>query len=184
MRLLRSLAASCLILLGACGDDGRSPDPASGTTSAGDDRFATTPVSVAGAQRGLLATVTAESTGQHERVTFTFEGALPGYRVAYGERPLVEDGSGDEVPVEGAAVLTVHFEPASGVELSGDQVRTTYTGPRRVRAGLSMVTEMVRVSDFEANLDWAVGLAQEVPFRVQALREPSRVVIDFQLPNR
>lgn len=178
-----------MILLGACGDNGGPSDSgagsASGTATTAGDPYATTPVSVSGNGRGLLAAVTAESVGpRQERVTFTFEGPLPGYRVGYGQRPLVEDGSGEEVPVDGGAVLTVHFEPASGVDLSGSQLRTTYSGPRRVRAGLSMVTEVVRVTDFEANLDWAIGVGEEVPFRVEALREPARVVIDFQLPSR
>lgn len=187
VRPLRRLAVALGLVLvaGACGDD---PDPAAPpaagqpTEAGGSGRFATTPVSAAGTDRGLLSDVSAEAAGAQERVTFTFEGPLPGYRVAYGQRPLVEDGSGEEVPVEGAAVLTVHFEPASGVELSGDQVRTAYSGPHRIPARLKMVTEVVRVTDFEANLDWAVGLSSEVPFRVQALGGPSRVVIAFEAP--
>ncbi len=174
-----AVALTLLVVSGACGDDpAPGGPPAAG--QAAEPGFATTPVSLAGTERGLLSEVSAEAAGARERVTFTFEGPLPGYRVAYGQRPLVEDGSGEEVPVEGAAVLTVRFEPASGVELSGDQVRTAYSGPHRIPVRLQMVTEVVRVSDFEANLDWAVGLSKEVPFRVQTLRGPPRVVIDFE----
>lgn len=178
-----------IVVAGACGEGGTPADPGSGsedattTTAAAGGRFSTTPVSVAGQQRGLLAGVTAEVAGDHERVTFTFEGPLPGYRVEYTQRPLVEDGSGDEVAIDGDAVLSVHFEPASGADLSGDQLRMTYTGPRRIQANLAVVREVVRVTDFEANLDWAVGLAGEVPFRVQTLRGPPRVVVDFEAPS-
>lgn len=181
------VALLVIVVAGACGEGGTPADPGSGnedttTTAAAGGRFSTTPVSVAGQQRGLLAGVTAEAAGDHERVTFTFEGPLPGYRVEYTQRPLVEDGSGDEVAVDGDAVLSVHFEPASGADLSGDQLRMTYTGPRRIRADLAVVREVVRVTDFEANLDWAIGLVGEVPFRVQTLRGPPRVVVDFQAP--
>lgn len=177
-----------VVVAGACGGgstpaDPGSPGDATTTTITAGGRFSTTPVSVAGQQRGLLAGVTAEAAGDHERVTFTFEGPLPGYRIEYTQRPLVEDGSGDEVAVEGDGVLSVHFEPASGADLSGDQLRMTYTGPRRIEANLAVVREVVRVTDFEANLDWAIGLAAEVPFRVQTLRGPPRVVVDFETPS-
>ncbi len=182
------MALVLVVVAGACGDASTPADPGSGgdtttttaAAAAAGGPFSTTPVSVAGQQRGLLAGVTAEVAGDHERVTFTFEGPLPGYRVEYTQRPLVEDGSGDEVAVEGEAVLSVHFEPASGADLSGDQLRMTYTGPRRIEANLAVVREVVRVTDFEANLDWAIGLAAEVPFRVQTLRGPPRVVVDFE----
>lgn len=180
---LLTVALALFLVAGACGDEpspGTGPGSTSPTTGAG--RFATTPVSVAGTQRGLLSEVSTEAAGSQERVTFRFEDALPGYRVAYGQRPLVEDGSGKEVLVEGEAVLTIHFEPASGVELSGDQVRTAYSGPHRIPVRLPTVTEVVRVSDFEANLHWAIGLRKEVPFRVQTLRGPPRVVVDFEPP--
>ena len=137
------------------------------TTAAGAGGFATTTVSTPPTERGLLEKVAATNDGDVDRVTFTFEGDVPGYRVGYVDRPLVEDGSGDEVTVDGTAVLGVHFEPASGFDLSGEG-RQVYDGPERLDLATTVVLDVVRVSDFEANLDWAIGVdAADVPFRVR-----------------
>ena len=137
------------------------------TTAPGAGGFATTTVSTPPTERGLLAEVTATNDGDVDRVTFTFEDEVPGYRVGYVDRPLIEDGSGDEVTVDGTAVLGVHFEPASGFDLSGEG-RQVYEGPTRLDLATTVVLDVLRVSDFEANLDWAIGVdAADVPFRVR-----------------
>jgi hypothetical protein len=137
------------------------------TTAAGAGGFATTTVSTPPTERGLLESVAATNDGDVDRVTFTFEGDVPGYRVGYVDRPLIEDGSGDEVTIDGTAVLGVHFEPASGFDLSGEG-RQVYEGPERLDLATTVVLDVARVSDFEANLDWAIGVdAAGVPFRVR-----------------
>lgn len=171
-----------LLGLAACGND-QDPvvsggatttavDPgdsagASTTTAPGAGGFATTEVSTPKTQRGLLAKVAATNDGDIDRITFTFEGDVPGYRVGYVERPIIEDGSGEEVVVDGTAVLGVHFEPASGFDLSGEG-RQVYEGPERLDLATTVVLDVVRVTDFEANLDWAIGIdATSAPFRVR-----------------
>lgn len=185
-----------LVLAGACGSEETEfapvpEDTAEPATTAGEATsttsvptaagFATTEQSTPPQERGLLRTVrAARQPDGTERVTFEFEGAVPGYRIGYVDRPLREDGSGDEVTVDGAAVLGVHFEPASGVELSGEDVRTVYRGPNRLDLTTTTILDVVRVSDFEANLDWAVGLDSKVAFKVSVRRDPGRVVVDVQ----
>lgn len=145
----------------------RGAGDATTTTAMGAGGFATTTVSTPPTDRGLLKQVTATNAGDVDRITFTFEGDLPGYRVGYVDRPVIEDGSGEEVTVDGTAVLGVHFEPASGFDLSGEG-RQVYEGPERLDLATSVVLDVVRVTDFEANLDWAVGVdAAGVPFRVR-----------------
>ena len=130
-------------------------------------------------ERGLLEKVTATNDGDVDRVTFTFEGDVPGYRVGYVDRPLIEDGSGDEVTVDGTAVLGVHFEPASGFDLSGEG-RQVYEGPERLDLATTVVLDVVRVSDFEANLDWAIGVdAADVPFRVRV--DGRSIIVEVQV---
>jgi hypothetical protein len=183
--------------LGACGSDqdpvvGAGDDdtttttttarPATTTTAAGAGGFATTTVSTPPEQRGLLAKVTATHVEDDDvdRITFTFEGELPGYRVGYVERPIVQDGSGEEVTVDGTAVLGVHFEPASGFDLSGEG-RQVYTGPNRLDLATTAVLDVVRVSDFEANLDWAVGVdVAGTPFRVRTDTAAKAIVVEVQ----
>jgi hypothetical protein len=115
------------------------------------------------------------ASGGEERVTFTFDG-LPGVVVEYVDRPVRESGSGDEVEVDGGAVLSVRFEPAGGASVDGEQVTRTYAGPNRVPGAGGTVSELVRTGDFEALYEWAIGVTDEVPFRVE-VDEPDTVTI-------
>ena len=107
------------------------------------------------------------ASGGEERITFTFDGGPPGVVVEYVDRPVRESGSGDEVEVDGGAVLSVRFEPAGGASVDGEQVTRTYPGPNRVPGAGGTVTELVRTGDFEALYEWAIGVTDEVPFRVE-----------------
>jgi hypothetical protein len=54
----------------------------------------------------------------------------------------------------------------------------TYKGPKRLRPeGPGAVREVVKVGDFEAQLDWAIGLARRTPYDVK--RDGSRVTVTF-----
>ena len=149
------------------------------TTLAGEG-FATSTVSTPPEQRGLLKAVSATQAGPVDRVTFEFEGDLPGYRVGYVDRPIVQDGSGEEITVDGESVLAVHFEPASGFDLSGEG-RQVYTGPTRLDLATRTVLDVVRTGDFEANLEWVLGLDIKAPFRVRTESSPSRVIVEVQV---
>jgi len=141
--------------------------------------YSTTPVSVAG-QGGtaLLAAVrTAAQTG-FDRVTFEFANRLPGYTVDYVPRPVLQDGSGTEVVVEGAAVLSIRMTPASGFDLSGGG-RPTYTGPVRIKASAPTLVEVVQAGDFEGILTWVAGVRTKSGFRAFTLDSPPRLVVDI-----
>ena len=120
--------------------------------------------------------LTVTSGDGEERITFGFDGALPGAVVEYVDRPVREAGSGDEVAVPGSAVLSIRFEPAASAVLDGEEVTRTYTGPGRV-AGAGTVREVVRTGDFEALYEWVAGLGSEVPFRVESDRAAATVTI-------
>lgn len=142
---------------------------------------ATTPVSVPAPemqQTGLVAVRTARHEG-YDRVVFEFDGELPGYEVMYAEPPIRESGSGNEVSVQGDAVVTVRMTPASGVRFTDDGYEEVYSGPDRVPGAGATVTEVVEVGDFEGQTTWAVGLADRVDFAVTALQSPARLVVDF-----
>ncbi len=118
-----------------------------------------------------------------DRVVFEFEGGgTPAVGVEYADPESLVDASGAVTPVAGGAVLRVALQPASGVDLSGAELREVYTGPARLQgesAGTTAVREVARVEDFEAVLVWAVGVAEEVPFRVLRLADPARVVVEL-----
>lgn len=180
-------------MLGACGDDAPAvvDGGASATTSttatgsttaaaASGGGFATSTVSTPPQRRGLLKDVTATAAGDVDRVTFTFEGDLPGYRVGFVDRPIIQDGSGEEVTVDGESVLQVHFEPASGFDLAGEG-RQVYTGPTRLDLATRTVLDVVRTGDFEAVLEWVLGLDTKAPFRVRTESSPNRVVVEVRV---
>ncbi len=112
----------------------------------------------------LLTHVKAEPA----RVVFSFRTAPRQVTAAYVPKShVVESGSGRRVTVAGNKVLVLRFTPASGADLSGNTLRITYKGPRRLKpATAGSVREVVRVSDFEAELGWAIGLDRRHAYRV------------------
>jgi hypothetical protein len=145
----------------------------------------TTPLDGAAEKTGtaLLERVSVARHEGFDRVVFQFENLRPGYKVQYVDRPIVEDGSGNNVDVAGGAVLAVRMEPASGFDLATDEGRLVYKGPRRIEgsdAGTSIVKEVVRSGDFEAVLSWAIGVEEQVDFRVRELDDPARLVVDLR----
>ncbi|HUP84961.1 MAG TPA: hypothetical protein VM143_04750 [Acidimicrobiales bacterium] len=177
--------------IGACADDPPAVETgatttttttpaATSSTTTGAAGFATTTVSTPPEKRGLLKDVGATAAGDVDRVIFTFEGDLPGYRVGFVDRPVIQDGSGEEVTVDGESVLQVHFEPASGFDLAGEG-RQVYTGPTRLDLATRTVLDVVRTGDFEANLEWVLGLGTKAPFKVRTESSPNRVIVEVRV---
>ena len=139
------------------------------------------------APRAYLTAVRASATeGGGSRVVFEFDPVVPGYTIDFVDRPVTEDGSGDEIEVEGEAVLSVRMENAAGARIEGERVIPTYTGPDRVPASgdPAVVTEVVDTGDFEGVVTWAVGLREKVPaISVSTFAEPHRLVIDVPAPT-
>jgi len=139
------------------------------------------------AERAYLTAVTAQATdGGGTRVVFEFDPVVPGYTIDYVERPVTEDGSGDELAVEGEALLAVRMENAAGARIDGEAVTPTYTGPDRVAAAgtPSAVVEVVDAGDFEGVVTWVLGLRQRADtVSVSRLTGPARLVIDVPGPT-
>lgn len=138
-----------------------------------------------GTGTALLKTVRVGNNEGFERIVFEFAGeSMPGYRIQWVDGPITADGSGEVVEVEGDALLEIVMDPASGVDLSAPQLTIVYQGPDRipVEGQTELITDLVRTGDFEAVLSWAAGTTERVPFRVLALREPTRIVIDLEDP--
>ena len=194
-----------LVLLAGCGGDDpepataeRSPTPAATATSTASaptptptgtpeaidplDGAGTEPV-VAKATNSATALLTGVRAARHEgydRVVFEFGDELPGYDVRYAEEPVTEDGSGDEVPLEGEHAVVVRMENALDADLAKEGAPLTYRGPMRFSPSTPVVAELARTGGFEGVLTWAVGLRDRVDFRVTTLRSPARIVIDFR----
>ena len=187
MHLAHRLIAALLLLAGCGGSD----DEQSATSTATSAATETTPGPLEGAstdrvvaapvieETALLTDVRSARQEGYDRVVFQFANGTPGYEVGYVERPIVADGSGDEVAVEGAAVLRVRMEPALDADLTQESAPRTYTGPNRFSPDTAVVAELVGTGGFEAVLTWAVGIDGERPFRVTTLADPPRIVIDI-----
>ena len=201
-----AVAAVVAGLAAGCGSDGTEqeagpppPSPPAATTAATTAPAETStgayadPLAGAGTQAvsaneeattiALLDRVAVARHEGYDRVVFQFRNRLPGYRVRYVQPPLHEDGSGDRVDVAGSAFVLVTMEPASGFDVETGEGQLVYDGPRRItaaQAGTATVREVVRTGDFEAALNWAVGLDGRVGFRVLRLDGPPRLVVDFR----
>ena len=113
-----------------------------------------------------------------DRVVLEFEGGDPSWRVTYVEPPIEDDGTGEQIDIEGAALLELRLYPASGVDISGAEPRQTYDGPTRIELDGHAALEIVRRGDFEANLAWVIGVSHEAPFAASFLSDPPRLVVD------
>ncbi len=186
------LVAAGLLFAGCGGEDEQGGDAttaAAATTTSAPARLegaSTVPVVVRGSSTrvALLTAVRAAAHDGFDRVVFQFRNAMPGYVVRYVRAPVRADGSGAPVAVKGRAVLLVRMEPALDADLSKESAPRTYTGPTRLRPPTSTVVELVRTGGFESVLSWAVGLGERRPFRVTALKNPSRLVIDVRTQTR
>ena len=203
-RTIRASAAlgavlATLAVASGCGSSSspQTEPPAAGSTTVTAPSTTTTPTDpMAGAGTSIVVGPTSAkgtallervAVGRHEgydRVVFQFrDNGVPGYRVEYVAPPFAEDGSGNPVSVDGKAFIHIRMEPASGFDLNTGEGQLIYKGPRRIEgstAGTSVVQELVRTGDFEAVLNWVIGLDEKVDFRVTTAASPSRLIVDFR----
>jgi len=183
--------ATVALLLSACGSPSTPPassTPASsgsatsGTPTPSLSGAATDPVThpPSGTSASLLTAVRLAGHPGYDRLVFEFRGAVPGYEVKYADGPVIADPSGKTVTVAGDNALLIRMEPASGMDLMTTPIVDTYPGPDRVTSkDTTVVREAVLTGDFEAVLNWAVGVDGQPPFVVRTMTGPSRLVIDF-----
>ena len=162
---------------------------------------APTPADPAGPGRGIPPFPTDETTGaarsssgnglgvsgvrvgRHpgfDRVVFDLDGSgSPGWRVEYVQRPVAE-GSGDLVRLRGTAFLQVIL---LGVGMPFDTGVAPFGGTttRISGTGTAGIAEVSPGGVFEGEQQAFVGLTGgQRPFRVLALTDPARVVVDVR----
>lgn len=123
-------------------------------------------------------TVTAVRAAEHEgydRVVFELAGSgTPGWRVEYVDAPSSQ-GSGSPVDVPGTAFLQVTLQGTSyPYETGAEEVAR---GPVSV-SGTGTVQGVVYDATFEGTSVAWIGTSAEVPFRVSALSDPTRLVVE------
>lgn len=105
--------------------------------------------------------------------------APPRWHVEYVDAPVLQCGSGEAVPLAGAAWLAIRLEPA---QVHDDAGRATVQ-ERALQPALPNVLELRLICDFEAHVEWVAGVRSPEPFRVLRLRAPNRLVIDVRHPQ-
>ena len=128
-----------------------------------------------------LVNVSTSSGEGTQRLVFEFAGdTAPGWQVGYEPLPVLADPTGEPVPLTGPVALVVRMTPAATVNLDDGSFTPTYDGPRQLAVeGGSPASELVLAGDFEGLMTWAVGLDARVPFVVDTLASPTRLVIDL-----
>ena len=119
-------------------------------------------------------------TGRHEnfdRVVFEFAGAgVPGYHIEYVDKPARACGSGEPVQVAGNGLLAIQLKPAHAHTEAGE---VTIRDRQRV-LNLPVIKEMKLICDFEADVQWVLGLSSPNRYRVLELSKPARLVVDIR----
>lgn len=145
----------------------------------------TADVELEGAADQQTAVLDEVRIGRHDgfdRVVWEFaSGDRPRLWVEYDDQPT-QPGSGEPVDVAGETAIRMTASTATdfGAELYAPD-HEPYDGPERVEAAATeRVTEAVALGDFEANMEWAVGVDARQPFRVDVLEDPLRVILDVQ----
>ncbi|NMF82290.1 hypothetical protein [Nodosilinea sp. P-1105] len=134
------------------------------------------------ADSGILEEVRVAEHDGYERVVFEFRDRRPAYRVDYLDRPAQACGSGFDMDTAGDQVLKVSFAPASAFEdIDGERRKTV--DDTELRPNLAVLQEMVETCDHHGGVSWALGTAEQVPFRVLELKDPGRLVIDLRSPS-
>lgn len=113
--------------------------------------------------------------GGWERIVFEFEGGLPPGEIEYVES-VSQCGSGNAVALEGEATLRVRFAGAAQHTDAGQQT----FAQQEVEGPGNTILEAKQTCDFEAVLEWAMGLKGEQNFKVTTLGGPPRLVIDVK----
>ena len=125
----------------------------------------------------ILRDVRAARHENYDRVVFEFEGAqLPSFKIEYIGKPVRACGSGEVVPFAGDAWLSVRFSAANAHTDAGEA-----TIKDRTRSpNLPIVKDLKLICDFEAEVEWVMGVSAPNKYRVLELRSPTRLVVDIR----
>ncbi|QNE88986.1 hypothetical protein H0194_07830 [Corynebacterium incognita] len=117
--------------------------------------------------------------GQHEgfeRVVFELEGdGDPGWHIDYTASPA-QQGSGNAISYEGSTALEVNIDGTVYPFEMGKKDPNIGT----VAGAGGNVKQIVSAGTFEGRSQFVIGLNKELPYSVEVLRGPTRVIIDIR----
>ena len=126
----------------------------------------------------LLRTQSIEQRGDYYRIVFGFSAPVTNYHVRYVPLPVRQDPSDQVVELQGDNALQISFG-GTGLDQSQNPPVQTYAGSQRIVVGAGAVRELVQIGDFEAVMNWVIGVQGTPEFRVSAQQNPSQLVIEI-----
>ena len=102
--------------------------------------------------------------------------AAPGYHIEYVDRPVRSCGSGEVVELSGDGYLLIRLTPARAHTEEGNPT----IAERERTLNLTILKQAKLICDFEAQVEWALGLSSPNKYRVLELQNPSRLVVDIK----
>jgi hypothetical protein len=125
----------------------------------------------------VLRDVRAGQHANYDRVVFEFETAeMPSYHIEYVDKPVRACGSGHVVPLKGDGWLAIRFTPAAAHTEEGKA-----TVKNRSQAlNFKIIKEMKSTCDFEAEVEWVLGVASPNKYRALELKNPTRLAVDIK----
>jgi hypothetical protein len=129
----------------------------------------------AATRSALLKDVRSAARSNYDRVVFEFDGTqLPAYKIEYIDKPVRACGSGNVVPLRGDAWLSVRFTDANAHTEAGEPtIKDRTRSPNN-----TIVKDLKLICDFEADVEWVMGVASPNKYRVLELKNPTRLVVD------
>jgi hypothetical protein len=121
----------------------------------------------------LISVRTSRQDG-FDRVEFAFDRALPGWRVAYV--PVLLDGAGRRLPLQGRAVLGLTFRPA----LARDPGGGPSFAPQSVTPAYDSLRQVRLAGDLEGRVRLGLGVRDHGGFRVLESSRPPRIIVDLR----
>lgn len=113
--------------------------------------------------------------GGVERVTFTFDAGLPGYRIGYVDAPT-HCGSGEPAAIDGTAFLEIAMTPALAHTEEGQPL----IGPIAFDPAANAIKDLEPTCDFEGHVTWVIGVDGKKPFSARELLGPQRLLVDVK----
>lgn len=125
----------------------------------------------------MLNYVRSATHPNYDRVVFEFEGAqLPSYKIEYIDKPVRACGSGDVVPFQGDAWLSVLFTGTNAHTEAGEPtIKDRTRSPNH-----TIIKDLKLICDFEAEVEWVLGVSSPNKYRVLELKNPTRLVVDIK----
>jgi hypothetical protein len=111
-----------------------------------------------------------------DRVVIDLNGRWPGYSIRY-TKTLTYDGSGAKVPLRGKRKMSLALQPAYAHNRKGANV---YEGPRLRQLCFPTLRGVAFTGDFEGVVSFGFTTDRRAPYRIFTLRDPNRIVIDWQ----